>query len=260
MEIDTREPRILLWDIETSLELAAVFDLKYNEFIDPANLVTERYVICAAWKWLGAKQIHTTSVLDRPALFKKAPSNDQHVIRTLHNVLSQADVIVAHNGDQFDTKYVETRMLFHGLAPLPPITSIDTCTVAKQRFKFNSNKLDYLGAFLNVGRKKPTTNGLWLRVLKGDRSAIREMVEYNKGDVALLERVFTKLRPYIANHVNRQLFGQTGCPRCGSPKIQSRGTHRAISRVYQRWQCQACGGWFRSAVNDKRIKPAARVL
>lgn len=240
-----REPRILFWDIETSLELVAVFDLKYNDFIDPANLVTERYVICASWKWAGEKTIHHVSVLDNPKLYAKEPANDRHVIETLHNVLSSADIIVAHNGDQFDTKYVETRILFHGLSPLPPIPSIDTCTTAKNRFKFNSNKLDYLGSFLNVGRKKPTTTGLWLRVLQGDVSAIREMVRYNIQDVALLERVFIKLRPYITNHLNRQLLGHNGCPRCGSTKIQARGVHRAVTRLYHRFQCQSCGGWFK---------------
>ena len=254
------DPRVLLWDIETSLQLVAVFDLKYNEFIAPENLITERYVLCASWKWFGEKTIHHVSVLDNPTLYAKDPTNDRHVLETLHKVLSSADVIIGHNGDAFDTKYVETRMLFHGLPPLPPIPSIDTCTVAKNRFKFNSNKLAYLGQFLKVGRKIQTTPGLWHRVLRGETKAIKEMVRYNIQDVVLLERVFLKLRPYIANHLNRQLFGHTGCPRCGSSNVQSRGLHRAISRVYRRFHCQACGGWFRSAVNDKTFRPSSRIL
>jgi hypothetical protein len=146
-------------------------------------------------------------------------------------------------------KYLKTRILFHGLGVLPPIQSIDTYKIAKAHFMFNSNKLDYVGKLLGFGGKKSTPTGLWLDVLRGDRKAIKTMVEYNKRDVDLLEKVFLKLRPYMANHISNQLFGGTGCPRCGSHKVQRRGLHRAISRVYQRWQCQAekCGGWFKTS-------------
>lgn len=252
-------PRILYWDIETSLQAVTVFDLKYNDFIAPDSIVSERYVICACWKWQGEDKVQSVSVLDNPELYAKDPHNDLHVIQALHKVLSEADVIIAHNGDSFDTKYVETRILFHGLAPLPPITSIDTYKTAKARFKFNSNKLDYLGGYLKVGRKKPTTSGLWMRVFNGEKAAIKEMVSYNKQDVLLLERVFLKLQPYMQNHLNRQLFGKTGCPRCGSNKVQSRGLHRAVTRTYQRYQCQKCGGWFRALKVEGKSTPT-RVL
>lgn len=256
---DKDSPKILIWDIETSLNLVTVFDLANNDYIDPSAIVRERYVICASWKWYGESKIHAVSVLDDPNLYASDPYNDKHVIETLHKVLSKADVIVAHNGDNFDTKYVETRILFHGLPALPPITSIDTYKTAKSRFRFNSNKLDYLGNYLKVGRKKPTTAGLWMRVFRGEKAAVREMIEYNKQDVLLLERVFVKLQPYINNHINRQLFNKTGCPRCGSKKIQSRGFHKAITQIYRRFQCQSCSGWFRDLKVDGK-STSTRIL
>lgn len=240
------DPRIILWDIETTHNLVAVFKLFGEDYISPDNILQERYIVCAAWKELGAKKVSAVSTLDNRTLYAKDPHNDFHVVKALHDVLMGADVIVAHNGDKYDIKFTEARMLYHNLSPLPPIVKIDTLKVAKDRFLFNSNRLDYLGHFLKVGRKKATTSGLWLRVLQGDKSAIAEMVTYNKQDVEVLERVFRKLQPYMANHISRQLFGQqVGCPRCGSAKVQSRGTHRATTRTYQRYQCQACGGWFR---------------
>lgn len=254
------EPKIVLWDIETTHNLVAVFKLFGEDYISPDNLLQERYIVCAAWKDLGKTAVSAVSTLDDPKRFAKDPHDDYHVVKTLHAVLSDADVIIAHNGDKYDIKFTEGRMLFHGLSPLPPIVKIDTLKVAKDRFLFNSNKLDYLGSFLKVGRKKPTTGGLWLRVLQGDKAAVKEMVTYNKQDVELLERVFEKLRPYVANHISRQLFGQTtGCPRCGSVKVQSRGTHRATTRVYQRFQCQGCGGWFRNLKAESK-STSLRVL
>lgn len=246
-------PRVVLWDIETTHNLAAVFRLANQDYIQPDNIVQERYIVCAAWMGLEDTEVQAISTLDNPQLFKKDPHNDLFVLKVLHKVLSEADVIVAHNGDQYDIKFTQARMLIQGLPPLPPITSIDTLKVARDKFLFNANNLDYLGKMLKVGRKKPTTAGLWLRVLQNDPTAIEEMVRYNKEDVLLLKRVFLKLQPYIANHVNRQLFGQIGgCPRCGSKRVQSRGQHRALTQTYQRYQCQECLGWFRERKSATR--------
>src|SRR3990167_6693899 len=247
------KPRLLFWDIETSLQLAAVFQLAHNDYINPESLITERYVICGAWKWADEKKVHSVSVLDDLKRFKANSQDDLHVVKTLYGVLSEADVIIHHNGDYFDKRYIDTRALVHGLDPLPPIPSIDTYKVAKSKLLLNSNKLDYLGKLLKVGQKIKTSPGLWMRVLQGDAKAVTEMVRYNKQDVLLLERVFQKLQPYVPNHLNRGLFGETGCPRCGSKAVQSRGVHRAITKTYQRWQCQACSGWFRTNKADKQF-------
>jgi DNA polymerase elongation subunit (family B) len=147
-------PKVLFYDIETSLQLVAVFQLGNNDWIDPSNLVTERYIICASWSWEGESKVHHVSVLDDPKRFEKDPYDDFHVVNALHKVLSEADVIVGHNSDSFDTPYVNTRALYHGLSALPPITSIDTYKVAKSKFRLNSNKLDYIGKFLKLGRRR----------------------------------------------------------------------------------------------------------
>jgi hypothetical protein len=244
------DPKILLWDVETSLNVVAVFQLK-QDYIQPESILSERHLICAAWKWLGESKVNAVSLLDDPKRFAKDIHDDYHVCQKLHDVLNEADVIVAHNGDKFDIRFVEARMIINGFSPLPPIVKLDTMKIAKKRFLFNSNKLDYLGKVLGVGRKKPTSSGLWMRVLKGDEKAIKAMVAYNKGDVQLLERVFLKLRPYMPNHLNRELFGLDGCSRCGSKKLQKRGLSRNATRVYQRFQCLSCGGWLRAIKSDK---------
>ena len=245
-----------MWDIETSPNILAKFDLR-EEYVQHTNILQERFIICAAWKLLGESKTHTVSVLDGGGPL----NDDEHVVRTLHKVLSGVDVIVAHNGDDFDTKWLNGRMLAHGLPPRPPVISIDTCKVAKKVFLLNSNRLDYIGKYLHLGGKKSTPGGLWIDVLKGSRKAVREMVAYNKRDVELLEEVFLRLRPFIPDHVNRRLYSdRSGCPRCGSTHVQARGYHKSLTRVYQRLQCQGCGGWFRNTQHEKHLTATARVI
>ncbi len=256
----SNSPRILLYDIETSLQPVAVFQLRNQDWINPDNILAERHLVSIAWKWLGDKKIHTVSLLDDPERFENDPHDDKFVVERFHEILMEADAVVTHNGESFDFKYLKTRMLFHGLPVLPPIASIDTYKVAKSQFNFNSNRLNYIGQFLKLGKKIETSHGLWLRVLAGDAKAIKEMTTYNKQDVNLLEKVFLKLRPYIPNHINRELFGGTGCPRCGSTKTQSRGVQHAITRTYQRFCCNGCGGWFRLLKTEKGSATKHRVI
>lgn len=255
------DPKIVLWDIETSHNLVAKFSLR-EEYVAHTNIVRERYVICGAWKELGNPTTHAVSVLNDPTRYKNDPHDDYHVITKLHMVLSKADVIVAHNGDGFDMKWVNGRILFHNLAPLPPVRSVDTLKVARRMFSLNSNRLDYIGKYLGLGGKTSTPPGLWMDVLKGDRKAVKTMVDYNKRDVELLEQVFLKLRPYMPDHMAHALFndGQHCCPKCGSQKVQSRGWHASITQVYRRFQCQACNGWFRKRTSTKEHSASVRGL
>lgn len=258
--MESKPMRILYWDIETSLMPVAIFQLAHNDWIQPDAIIEERYIICASWMWEGESKVHSVSVLDDPKRYEKDPHDDRHVVETLHKVLSTADLSVTHNGESFDKRYLDTRALVHGLPALPPIPFVDTYKVAKQKLLFNSNKLTYIGKLLGVGEKIQTTPGLWMKILQGQKSAIKEMIRYNQGDVTLLRNVYLKLRPFTQNHLSHHLFGKTGCPRCGSQKIQSRGVHRAINRVYQRLQCQACGGWFKHLKAETEPAATTRLL
>lgn len=245
------EPRIVLYDIETSHNVIAKFDLR-EEFTNPANIIQERYIICAAWKTLGATHTQATSGLDNPARFAKHPHDDKHVVKTLHAALRQADAIIAHNGDKFDLRWLQGRMLFHGLPPLPPIKSIDTLKMARRTFYLNSNRLDYLGKYLGLGGKTTTPGGLWMDVLRGQKKAVRTMVEYNKRDVELLEQVYLKILPYTTTALNLQLFAETGgCPHCGSDHYVACGYRQTLTQVYRRFVCRDCRKWFVSRKAEK---------
>lgn len=265
-----RRPRILLYDLETTHNIVAAFRLwaRGGNSIPHTNVLQERYIVTASWKWLGEKKVHAVATTDFPELYEKNPHSDLLVVKKLYDVMMEADVIVAHNGDQYDKKFLLGRILANGLPPLPPIPSLDTKKVAARFFELNSNRLDYLGKLLGVGRKLHTDIEWWLDILTGPdekrRAAIKKMVRYNKQDVLLLEDVFLKLQPFMPDHMHRQLFTtpetMVTCPRCHSTHIQSRGTHKAVSRVYQRFQCQKCGGWFRNVKPETTIRPTTRVL
>jgi len=233
--------KILLWDVETWPLIATSWTLFPKEPLSHQHLVRDFGLICGAWKWLGKREVHAVSI------DPEDPENDRPVIEGLHKALSEADVIVAHNGDKFDIKKFNARAIYYGLPPIPPIRTIDTLKVAKKYFAFTSNRLDAIGKFLGVGRKIGTSFSLWQKVMKGDAKALAYMVRYNKQDVRLLEAVYKKLRPYMQNHPNENLH-KVGvvCPVCGSTHVKKQGFKYNRTTVKQQYQCQkdGCRAWF----------------
>lgn len=234
--------KILFWDIETTHNIVATFPV-FKANINYKCVIQDWYIISAAWKWMGKKTIHNVTILDNPKRFKRDYSDDYHVVKELHTILMEADAIIGHNGDAFDIKKFNTRAIFHGLSPLPDIIQIDTLKMARSKFKFTFNKLDYLAKFLGVGNKIKTDIDLWLECLDGDEVAIRRMGRYNKVDVKILEAVYNRLAPWCASKLNLNLFTKgIVCPKCGSAHLQWRGTRKTLTREYRRFQCE-CGKW-----------------
>lgn len=231
-----------MYDIETSLMVVTAFQLK-TEYIPHTAILQDWNILSAAWKYLGDKEVKAVSV-------GQDVTDDRHVCETLRKVIADADIIVHHNGDKFDLKKLNARLIYHDLLPLPPKATVDTLKEAKKVAYFTSNRLDYLGKALCGRGKVHTDPELWLNVLRGDMDALDEMVEYNKADVEVLELVYQKLRSYMPSHPHvGVLLGndrKCSCPKCGSTELQKDGVRiTAAGLKQQAYKCSNCGGYSR---------------
>ena len=162
-------------------------------------------------------------------------------------VIADADIVTAHNGDRFDLTVFNTRLLAHGLDPIPPTKSLDTKKIAKNKFHLPSNKLNDIADFLGIGKKLSTTKDLWMGCEKGDEKAWRYMKRYCAQDVILQDTVLGYIIPFIKHvHNYNAITGeQHRCPNptCGSNNLQRRGFNISSAGRYQRYQCIDCGTW-----------------
>lgn len=239
------EPRILIFDLETSPNISYVWG-HYDQNV--IAHVQESYLLSVAYKWLGEDKVHVKALPDYKG-YKPNTDCDKELCKDLWALFDEADIVIAHNGDQFDIKKANTRFVRNGLTPYSDFRSIDTLKLAKRAFKFNSNKLNDLGNFLGVGQKAQTGGfSTWLGCLNGDAKAWKTMCEYNKQDVALLERVYLSLRPWAKTHPDvSTLRGSRGCPFCGHPKAHKRGFSYTNLMRAQRYQCLGCKGYYQSS-------------
>jgi RNase H-like protein len=237
-------PKILLLDIETAPSLGWVWQKWQTDVVDFKQTC---YILSYSAKWLGGRHV-TKGLIDYPG-YEKDRENDKALVGDLWELFNEADVIVAHNGDEFDVKKCNMRFSVHGLNPPSPYKTVDTKKLAKKHFAFESNSLNDLGKVLGLGKKVSTGGfGLWLKVMEGDEKAWKRMKGYNRGDVTLLEKVYLHFRPWSPGH---PVWSGESCPKCGVGKLHRRGEAVAKTVTYQRYQCQGCGGWSRSRKSIK---------
>lgn len=244
--------RILLFDIETAPNLSYTWCGKWEQNV--IEFKEEGYILSFAWKFLGDKKVKSCCIND----FKR--DGKKRVVQKLWELFDQADVIIAHNGNQFDIKWANRAFIFYQMTPPSPYKQIDTLKEARNKFKFNSNSLNDLGKYLKLGCKIETGGfELWKLCMAGDQKAFRKMTKYNKQDVVLLEKVYLKLRPFMTNHPKINVFDRRACPNCGSPHLIKKGVAITGDNVYQKWLCKECGKWStgnysKFVSKDNRIK------
>ena len=244
--------KVLIFDIETSPNLAYVWG-KWKQNIYSGQFLEKSYIMSFAAKWLDSDEV----------IYKdNRHDDDKEIVKSLFDLFNEADVVVAHNGDRFDIPIVTGRGVVHGFKPPSPFHSVDTLKVSRRKFRFLSNSLADLCEELNLplkgGHKKFPGFKLWLECLQQNDEAWEEMREYNVQDILSLEALYLRLRPYINNHPN---VGQHehSCPSCGSIDLQRRGAYKPkTGLVYQRFSCNGCGAWSKSATSQKEITNGLR--
>jgi hypothetical protein len=242
-EIKTRQPRILLFDIETAPNISYVWG-HYEQNV--LQHVQEWYMLAFCAKWIDGEVI--SKCLPDYTGYEPKSNNDKAIVEELWKLFNEADVLIAHNGDRFDVTKANARFIYHGLTPPAPYKTIDTKKVAKRYFRFNSNKLDDLGNHLGVGRKiKHTGFELWNDCINGDLEQWEIMRMYNRQDVLLLEKVYNKLKPWMTNHPNLSILSEIedGCPVCAAPfsQLAQSGFSITATGKKRRYQCLKCNAW-----------------
>lgn len=212
MRETTTQIKRLFFDIETSPNICYSWRIGYNISIGFENIIDERKIICISYKWEGSEKIHTLT-WDKNLC-------DRQMLIDFIAVANKADELIAHNGDRFDIKWIRTRCIYHRIPMFPNYRTLDTLKKAKSGFNFNSNRLDYIAQFLGVGAKvKHSGFDMWKGVMKNDKEALKEMVNYCEGDIIVLEDVFLTMQNYIKPNTHNGVINNNfkySCPTCGS--------------------------------------------
>jgi uncharacterized protein YprB with RNaseH-like and TPR domain len=239
--------KVLFLDLETTPMTAHTWGL-WDQNISINQILDHTEVMCFGAKWKGKDKV----------IFKSSHHHGKkEMLQEIHKLIDEADAVVGWNSAAFDMKHLNREFLEAGMFPPSPTKDIDLMRAVKAKFKFPSNKLDYVAQKLGVGAKvKHSGFDLWIKCMAGNNKAWKEMKEYQIQDVELLVELYDKLLPWIPAHPNTALYDDVegGCSSCSSLRLERRGFAISSTGKYQRYQCKDCGSWMKGSKSEATAK------
>ena len=237
------KPRILVFDIETAPMKQYIWSL-WQKFNGLDMNISEWYCLSYAAKWFGEDEVFYQDLRGNVD-----SEDDTEILRGIHALLCEADIVITQNGNSFDIKKLNARFLLQGFDKPTPFKKIDTLLIAKKEFGFTSNKLEWMTDKINKKYKKLKHGNfagfeLWKQCLAENMDAWEEMEKYNKYDVLSLEELYINIRGWDSKHLNMNLFNESvemACNVCGSTDLVKNGFARTNLSKFQQYKCNGCG-------------------
>lgn len=178
-----------------------------SKYLRIDDLVNEYYMICWSASYVGQDKIYSDCVSSEEA----QGWTDKNILERLRGLMQSADIIAGHNVDAYDIKRINTRLLLNGLEPVIGKKTIDTLKIARAKFTFESNKLDFISQRLGFKAKDNITNDDWLNIVKrGDKATLKKVDTYCKGDVVNGKAVLETLMKYSGKKEDYGSFNLRG--------------------------------------------------
>lgn len=144
----------------------------------------------------GQKKIYS-SVITTEELFSK--DEDKAITERLIRDMMKFSGVVTWYGRKFDIPYIRTRALAHNLS-FPEFGAIkhwDIYYIAKFKLKLSSNRLDnVMRMVLGQSNKTHVDGKYWRSAQRGNKIALRYILDHNIKDVIGLEMVYDKLHTF----------------------------------------------------------------
>lgn len=230
-------------------------DLK-NRYIhyESVDRMPRTTIVCA--KWYDSPDIITLCEWDR--------GGRPRFLRRIHNLLSQAQIVVGHNIDSADVPWLLGSVHIEGgLPPLPPFKTFDTLKALRSKFKSQGapfKSLDAICSILNLPAKIDRYDREAMERAVNERSKPdrERLIAYCCADVIAAQALYDWVKKFSNTHPTLQVAGKdsmTVCHRCGHDTEPIARRFIANIMSYSMRQCVSpeCGAYSRISVEPERM-------
>lgn len=153
-------------------------------------------ILCGVVKPAGGKpKVFRADRLNEDWSTKR--SDDSKITLALAKELSKYDILIAHNGANFDIPYLRTRLAYWKLGSFPKKKLLDPYRIARNQFRMSSNSLSSLSDFLTKSEKTPVSGQVWVKAfMDGCKKSMDYIVDHCIKDVDMLEQLVDFLKDY----------------------------------------------------------------
>ena len=249
--------RILILDVERLPGITQQYwwdrgDLK-NRYVHYETVIRQPRTTIVCAKWYDDDELITLCEWDK--------GGRRMFLRRVHNLMSQADIIVGHNLDQADVPWLAGDLFIEGgLPPLPPFKTVDTLKVIRKVFKSGApfKGLDAFCQIVGIESKTDRYDREAMERAVTEKSVAdrQRLVEYCCGDVIASQALYDWLRSHIPNHPTLTVAGKDAlmvCHRCGHDTKPTARRYVANVMSYSMRKCTHCGGYSRISLEPERM-------
>lgn len=267
IKIQNNEPKVLIYDIETTPLLTEVFRLgkqvlRHTQLL--GGYFSRTHIISISYTWAGTKKVYNLN-------WGNSLEDEESMIREFSKVLEEADIVIGKNNQRFDDKHIMTQQMWYGHDSMTDLLdkSEDLEKQIRRYFALPSYSLDYITQQLGSGSKDHMDFADWHYCLAGrllnlmpfhledleelclilfgegstvvnnkSKAAFNKMCKYNSKDVIITANSWEYLKKYFKlKHNYNKGAAALACPECGSKNIVKNGTILTATSVKQRWKC-----------------------
>lgn len=258
---EIKKPKILYFDLECSLMQAYTFNI-WNTNIAGSRINKHSHLLSNSWAFDDEE---VQGIRLTPEQVKAG--DDLLVVIDMIKAIEQADVLVSYNGISFDKRVLNTRALYHNLPPIRWGKHFDVMREIKKNFKFPSNSMDNVSAYLGIeGKNTSNHQKLWERCFEWwnheeCEEALKQMLVYGKQDIVVLRNLHKRIMGWDKSGVNiglitKEINGvntkdnhELLCSHCGSKdvdKLTPKGYTTTTSYSVYRCGNSSCRGLSKS--------------
>lgn len=227
------QPKILIFDIETSLIPATVW-WTGKQHVSHNQLTGEAKIITISYKWLNEDKAYVLNWDENQC--------DKEMLKSFLDVYNSADMVIGQNSDKFDIRFLNARAMKHSLYINTLVKSYDIIKQTKKLFRLPSYSMDYITKYLGIqGKLRHTGRSMWEDIQFGNKkeskAALKLMCAYNVQDVITTEEMYLKLRKYMGHVTHLGVLGgssKISCPNCGGTNLELMNTVVTATGVIQR--------------------------
>jgi len=211
-----KEPRIMIYDIETSLVKAWLF-WTGEQYIRHDQLIGVPKIISVCYKWYGEEKVHKLTWDD---------GDDKVLVQDFVKAYNSADMVVGINNNSFDNKIVTARAMKYDLFINTQMKSFDVQRKFRSLIKIPSYSMAYLTKYFGVENKLEHEGRImWQLIQEGTPEEkveyLKKMVDYNVGDIVSTEALYAKYKKYMKHVIHQGVLKggeKWSCPECGNTK------------------------------------------
>ena len=231
----------LFYDLEVSFCEGWFWRTSWQTRILPNQITRYSQIISVSWRWEGEEKVHNMDW----GLKKQC---DKKLVEKFVKIMDSADEIIGYNSKKFDTRWLRTRAIYHGIPMRHTYNEIDVLSWVKKYCNLPAgNTLAEACKYFSLPHKRDSGGSeTWSGVVFGkSREALDKMLYYGDGDIISLEALFNKLEPYARPNMHYGVLRgghKFSCPTCGTNKVRLRHTYTTAAGTIQHYMsCQNKG-------------------